>query len=357
MKTKIVRILFFLLLLLLVANTQAENRPRLMGWGLGNKDFEENIKEAAEIGFQTIIVEGDNKNHITQAVEIAQKYGIEIYACVTPRGIPNWKKYFPDQPKPYQVMTPEQDAAFNFLSAGKNRSIIPYQWGGEPVMENEVLIYKIICPSNQAARKLQKEQIDDLLTISNLKGIAFDGYGYQNYHRCHCDDCERGFLEFKKEQLNISLETAEVEYFRDLLVNWINDLAHYVRNCKANVKTTIHIWPVFAPEPLYGNRLDVDFCGQTAAWYTRWPAEKIAEYSRIITADAQQYHKRQQGVGMIGYYDKPELFPIKEATLVDNELRIMLKNGCKEIQVCGAQDVLENEEVAQVFKKHFGKKD
>ncbi len=327
-----------------------------MGWGLDAKDFEKNIEKAAEIGFQAVIL-GGNKERLTQAVEIAQKYGIEIYACVTPDEAPNWKAHFPDHSLPYQVMNSDQNAAFNFLSAGRNRSITPYQWGGEPVMENEVLIYKILCPNNKLAQKLQKEQIDSLLTVPGLKGIAFDKYGYQNYHRCYCDDCERGLQEFKRENPDISPETAEVKYFRDLLVDWINDLANHVRGRKADAKTAIHIWPVFSPEPLYGNLLDVDFCGQTTAWYTRWPTEKIAEYSRAITANSKKYHERQYGVGMIGYYDRPGLFPVKDATLVDNELRIMFENGCKDIQVCGAQDVLKNEKVAQVFKKYFGEKD
>lgn len=223
-------------------------------------------------------------------------------------------------------------------------------------MENEVLLHKVVCPGNEAARQLKKEEIRDLLTIPNLKGIAFDGFGYQNYRRCHCDACERGFQKYKEERPDTAPETAETEYFRDLLVDWVNDLANHVRHCKADAKTSIHIWPVFAPEPLYGNRLDVDYCGQTAAWYTKWPAEKIADYSRKITANARKFHKRQQGVGMIGYYDTPGVFPVKDAALVDNELRLMLENGCKEVQVCGAKDVIENEEVAKVFEKYFGTK-
>ncbi|MEN6304749.1 MAG: hypothetical protein ABFD96_18610, partial [Armatimonadia bacterium] len=118
-------------------------------------------------------------------------------------------------------------------------------------------------------------------------------------------------------------------------------------------KTTIHIWPVFTPEPLYGNRLDVDLCGQTAAWYILWPEEKIAEYSRIIANDAQKYYQRQQGVGMIGYYDLPGKFPVKDAARVDLELKTMIDNGCRSIQVCSSIHVMNNPQIRAVFKKWF----
>ena len=133
----------------------------------------------------------------------------------------------------------------------------------------------------------------------------------------------------------------------------LQPLANYARSKNTNIKTTIHIWPVFAPEPLYGNRLDLDFCGQTAAWYVLWPKEKIAEYARTICLEAKKYHRRQEGVGMIGYYDRPGEFPIKTTARVDMELTTMIENGCSRIQVCGTAHVINNKQVAEVFKKHF----
>ena len=59
------------------------------------------------------------------------------------------------------------------------------------------------------------------------------------------------------------------------------------------------------------------------------------------------------GVGMIGYYNRPGEFPVKNATRVDMELNTMIKNGCTRIQVCGAKDVINNKEIAEVFRKHF----
>ena len=56
---------------------------------------------------------------------------------------------------------------------------------------------------------------------------------------------------------------------------------------------------------------------------------------------------------MMGYYDKPGQFPVKDASRVDIELKTMIENGCSSIQVCGAKDVIENKEISAVFKKYF----
>ena len=56
---------------------------------------------------------------------------------------------------------------------------------------------------------------------------------------------------------------------------------------------------------------------------------------------------------MMGFYDLPHLFPVKDAARVDLELKTMMENGCLDIQVCDARHVIKNNEVSGVFKKYF----
>jgi hypothetical protein len=220
-------------------------------------------------------------------------------------------------------------------------------------MANEVLLNRAVCFTEVECRDLLKTLIDDIVSVPGLEGLGFDGFGYQNYHRCYCERCEALLAEYAGANPGMTAEEAEVTFFRDALVAYINHLADYARSKRPDIRTNIHIWPVFAPEPLYGNRLDVDFCGQTAAWYTLWPEEKIAEYSRIIVEEAQKYHQRQVGVGMIGYYDRPGQFPVKDAERVEMELRTMIDNGCRRIQVCSSIHVIGKQEIADVFRRYF----
>ncbi len=335
---------------------RAQDEPlTLVGWGVASRDLDTFMAQAADVGFDALITGTLDPEFLARAVEAGARHNIKIFTHISPMGHLRsaWNTAYPDQPIPWQVLSEDEQAAANFISAGRNIYLIPYQWGGEPIMTNEVLTTSTVCFSSLEARALLEGMIDTIASVPDLEGLGFDGFGYQNYHRCHCERCQRLFEEFVKARPELSEEEASVDFFRDMLVGYINHLADYARSKRPDIKTTIHIWPVFVPEPLYGNRLDLDHCGQTAAWYTLWPQEKIAEYSRIICEDAKRYHERQTGVGMIGYYDRPGEFPVKDAAQVEMELSTMIENGCRRIQVCSTIHVINNEEIAGVFRRHF----
>ncbi len=326
----------------------------LVGWGIDAKDLDGFMARAADVGFDALITGSQDPEFLARAVEAGAKHNIGVFAYVSPMGhvLRPWAERYPDRPVPLQVMSPDEQAGLNFISAGRNQYIVPYQFGGEPVMTNEVLTSAPICFSSEEARALLESAIDTIASVPGI-GLGFDGFGYRNYHRCYCERCQGLFAQYTAAHPEMPEEEASVTFFRDMLVDYVNHLADRARSRRADIKTTIHIWPVFAPEPLYGNRLDVDYCGQTAAWYTLWPQEKIAAYSQIISGQAQAYHERQQGVGMIGYYDRPGQFPIKDAACVEMELSTMIENGCRRFQVCSSIHVINNAEIAEVFRRSF----
>jgi hypothetical protein len=334
----------------------ADGKPvTLTGWGIDEKNLESFLSKAEAVGFDALISGTTNPEALTLVVAAARARNIRGFSYVSPMGnlATLWKKQYGDRPFPWQVMSEEEEAAYRFIMAGNNRYLIPYQFGGEPVMTNEVLTNRVVCLNNREARELLKPVIDGILSVPGIAGLGFDGFGYQNYQRCYCEQCEKLLAEHLRAHPEMPPKDATVAFFRDSLVDYVNYLADYARSRSATAQTTIHIWPVFAPEPLYGNRLNVDECGQTAAWYTLWPEAKIAQYSRAISGEAKKYHPRQEGVGMIGYYDRPGQFPIKDAAQVDMELKTMIDNGCRSIQVCSSIHVINNEAIAEVFKKYF----
>ncbi len=360
MKSRIMVSLIFLVTLLALSggafgSADISKSIKLVGWGIDEKDPNKFIVDARNVGFDELITWSTDSAFLKKAVGIGKNNNIKISSCITPmEGLASlWAKHYPVCPVPWQIMTEDEEAACKFIMAGRNQYIIPYQFGGEPKMKNEVLCHRIICFNSLEARELFKPLIDDIVSVPGIEGIAFDGFGYQNYRRCYCDHCQQLFTEYCGKHQEMSKDDAEVVFFRDVVVDYVNYLADYARSKKKDIKTSIHIWPVFTPEPLYGNRLDVDFCGQTAAWYTLWPQGKIAEYSKIISREAQKYYPRQHGVGMIGYYDRPGEFPVKDVIRVDIELSTMIENGCRIIQVCGVSDVINNKAVSAVFKKYF----
>lgn len=326
----------------------------LVGWGIDEKNLEDCMSRAEAVGFDALITWNTDPAALVKIVQAAAPHHIKVFSSIAPMGRLGklWTDTYPDRPVPWQVMSEAEQAAHSFISAGQNAYLIPYQWGGEPVMTNEVLTTRIICMSVPEGRELLQQMIDGIVSVPGLEGMAFDGFGYQNYRCCHCERCQAGLTEFRAAHPNMAEDEAQVTFFRDMLVGYINGLADYARSKRPEIKTSIHIWPVFAPEPLYGNRLDLDYCGQTAAWYTLWPEEKIAQYSRVISGEANKYFARQQGVGMMGYYDNRRGFPVKDAACVEMELRTMIENGCRRIQVCSGLDVMKNAEIAAVFSRY-----
>jgi len=165
------------------------------------------------------------------------------------------------------------------------------------------------------------------------------------------------FEAFHRKHRGLSREDALNKFSLDTLVAFNNELADYARSIEPGIEVATHIYPVFLPDPLYGNRLNVDYCGQTAAWYFDpfWNPDRIRKYSRVISADAKRYYTRAEGVALIGIHTKPKRHgPVKTPERIAKELQAILDGGCTKVQVCSMNDVLNDEKIAAVFKRFFG---
>src|SRR5208337_2720697 len=160
-------------------------------------------------------------------------------------------------------------------------------------------------------------------SVEGLRGIAFDFFGYRNYHCCYCPRSMQLFEQYRKRHPELAADKALDAFSLESLVDFNNSLAAYARQVNPNLKIITHVYPVFLPEPLYGNRLDVDECGQTAAWFFEpfWDYEKTRQYSRIIFGEAKAYFPRCEGTALIGIYDQPGKFSVKTPERVAEELQ------------------------------------
>jgi hypothetical protein len=147
----------------------------------------------------------------------------------------------------------------------------------------------------------------------SLGGVAFDVIGYQNYHCCHCPATERLFQAWHKTRAQLPPDKARDEFSLERLVWYYEQLSDYVRSLRPGLKLTAHIYPAFLPEPLYGNRLKLDYSIQTVAWFFEpyWPEVKVRQYARAIRAEEGKYHANARGIPFVGLYvqrpiaDKP----------------------------------------------------
>ena len=342
--------------ILLLGNTALGAQGRfvqLTGWGGGKP--EEIVPQAAEVGFNEIIVGNHDPQYLGQIISLGQKHRIGIYSTIQLGDLKDWKKRSPDVAPPCQEMNVEEIAALERIRADKTKGKSGYQYGGEPVHGLDVLQTSLLCFHNPEVRVFFEEQIRDLLQVPGLRGIAMDFFGYQNYRCCRCPASMKAFEAWHQQHPDLPRDKALDRFSLQTLVDFVNTLARYARSVRSDAKVTCHVYPVFLPEPLYGNRLDVDYCGQTAAWYFEplWSFEKVRDYTRVICGEEKKYFSRPEGVAMIGVYTRPELFPLKSPERLTMELQAILDGGGDRVQVCSLNDVLKDPPTREVFRRMF----
>ena len=119
--------------------------------------------------------------------------------------------------------------------------------------------------------------------------------------------------EYCRRHPDMPRERALQEFSRDTLVETINEISRHARGVRPGIKVTIHVYPTFLPEPVYGWRLDVDTCCETVAWFFEpyWSVDKIADHTRRVTQRPGSPFAGARGVPFFGLYvgrpdsDKP----------------------------------------------------
>lgn len=301
-----------------------------------------------------------------EQVKLAHEYGMKAYAGFGPQGAKSMK------------MSPEEQALQNRLNgrdiplpknatpeekAEKKQKVLEFvkesktQYGGEPLPDapyGDVIQETSRCFVGTNSYEIAKELLRKICAIEELDGVYFDYIGYPNFKGCYCDDCEALYHEGLAAQNLTDLPEHRTNFYREQLVRYNNTMVDFIKSLRPDFKVMTHVYPVFLAEPLYGNRLKTDFCGQTAAWYFLWPREKIVEYSKIITAEQNRYFPEVKGVPFLGFYNvgPTSAFPVKTAERVEMELQAMLEGGADSVMICSLNSVLDNPEVSAVFKKY-----
>lgn len=333
---------------------------RLFVWG--SITNEATARAAKEIGVTDISVNPRKP----EQVALAHKYGFNTYAGFGPNG---------DHP---QKMTPEETALQDRLN-GRDiliptnatraekmalqekrhefRNQSKTSWGGEPspdAVQGDVLMQSIMCFAGDSAYEKSRAVLKSLCETGGIDGISFDYIGYANFKGCYCDTCLELYRRYLADNDVPDNENSKNAFYLKQLVDYCNAMTDYIKSLRPDFKIMAHLYPVFLPEPLYGNRLKVDYCGQTAAWYILWPPDKIRAYSKIIAGEQNRYFPNVRGVPFIGYYDSSKLpqFPYKSAERVELELNAILDGGADSLMLCSGNDVLANPEIAAIFRKY-----
>ena len=327
------------------------------GWA-SMAQAEETIACARELGFNALVFRG-SAERMQRWTALTKAAGIESYYWLSPIV----GKHDDDLASLAQVMSPEDETALQNLRIDKDPKKGGYQFGGEPLPhrrdpaspDHDVLLsVRLLCfhrPETVAWCRKQISQM--LLACPALTGVGLDFFGYQNYRGCFCSHSRALFDDYCRRHPHVPPDKAWEEFSRDTLVATINDLSRYARSVRPGVKVTIHVYPTFLPEPVYGWRLDVDTCCETVAWFFEpyWSEEKVANRTLQVTRRKGRAFARSRGVPFFGLYvgrpeaDKPPERLAKELAIIRQHA------GLSSLSVCSFNEFVKHEHMRQVMKK------
>ena len=282
-------------------------------------DLTEVADQAKALGFNVIMMAPPPKLMGFMREQCHQR-GLKLYlSTVFAGGDKSWQ----------QVMTP----------AEHDRAKLPpppgYMSGGEPVLPGEVFNTPLPCYARPEVHDYFCKKV-----IANAQqpvdGLAFDYTGYQNYQRCYCSACAG------KDPLQV-------------LVDFTNDMASAARQANPNRELTVHIYPWFASEPYWGHRTDVDYVGQTVAWFFKphWPLTQVHERIKQVVRDQHTIYPQHCAAPFVGFdATKPQNY--RSGKRVAQELRLIKDSGAQALQVAELGYLLRKPLVAEAVARELG---
>lgn len=330
----------------------SDEKPKKLRWKLiwvgtsmpqeTDAQIEDAVIKAKSLGFNAIAW-GTNKWKIF--IYACRKHGIESYGTVIPYGI-----------APQEVQGEESE-----LPDGREKKT-GYQFGGEPIdgKNSEICPENFSCYCQPIVLEKTKEKIQAAVR-RGYTGIAFDCIGYRNLHGCYCDLCNKLLKNFISP--GMSRFEAENRFNEQSLIQFYEKMNFYAKNyaksLSRSIKTTCHIYPVFLPNILYGNRCPVDYCGQTVSWIFKphWSYKKVEQYARYIVENEGIFYPESIGAPFIGFWGKGEYaHDAKTTERVRKEIQIVKKAGARAIQFATLGHILAFPEVAKVISEELSEK-
>lgn len=338
-----------------VAKPESPKITRVFCWGIPRTEAE--AAKYAAAGATDIRVTNQKQ------LEWVQKYGMTAYCG----------SFIPAGPHP-QVLSPDEEIYHNYINGldlGKNipaaerKRIIEnrriekkHRYGGDMVTDLDTVNVKTIaCFGCDEDLKHTKLKIDRILAKApaGVKGIFIDYLGYLNHRGCYCTDCVLRCLHFLRENKLADTPENRALFYRKILVDYYNAVVDHVKSRRPEFKVVAHIYPEFKPDPLYGNRTKVDFCGQTVSWYFQWQPEVIRHSTSVVINEAQKYFPQAQGIPFIGINTNAKSsLGYKTPEDVAKDIECVIAAGADTLMVCSGSAMI-TPGYFEVFKRYCGR--
>lgn len=208
-----------------------------------------------------------------------------------------------------------------------------------------------LCP-DRGLSDVERAVTEEVVRNYDVDGVAIDFLGYRNYAACYCEHSSAARRKFAAEHPSLSPGEVLRRFSEDSLVHFSQQVCDTVRTVKPKLGIACHVYPDFDPNPLYANRLHVDYCGQTIAWFftPHWSYETIREKHRAFVEADGRGLERNRHVPFIGCRGGELL---KSAQRLRTEIRIAGSEGCDRIMFAFNFTLEEHPELVQVLSEEL----
>jgi len=278
-----------------------------------NVDFdmlEETIKEAKKVNLQ---VYGWYLNLCGRGVESLVKEHPEYYQVVKP-----WEEV--------QVGTPRTDPDRGNIHRGP--------W---------------LC-LDRGLTEYERTLLEEIVRGYDIDGLYIDYIGYRNYYACFCDYSNRKRTEFAKAHPELTEKEVMREFSEQAILRYTRQFREVMTSIKPHLKIASHIYPDFDLNLEYGNKMPIEYRGQSLGWwYTPyWSYEKTRDMCRYYKKTEGRYVKYNEVTALFGIGQGP-----KSPERIRKELRVISASGIKNITVMYYQTLLDRPELIKVMTEEL----
>lgn len=296
------------------------------------EDVERMLGLAQRMGFNQI--GADPRPDIIQAVH-ARKMGFYAW-WVNLRSL-QMKTLVKEHPEMLQHITPEEQLLIGKPRLNPDRENIH---GGD-----------WLCP-DRGLTDAEWQGMQEVLRTNAVEGLTLDYIGYRNYHACYCEESNARRNAYAKQHPELTRDQVEWKFSEESLTAYTRQIRERVLALNPSLKLAIHIYPDFDPNPCYANRLPVDYCGQTVAWFYQpfWSYAREHEVNGRYAEDQGKFHQFYAFVPFVGAYAKGNA---KSPDRLRTEIRIAGSAQTGKIMIAFYETFLAQPELVDVVAEEL----
>ncbi len=290
------------------------------------------VEQAKTMGFNVIIARPNSK-----LLSAAHEQGLQFYAWVSClRGLAP-SDFYSEHANYLQRIT--MDEEFQMRSDRDNPQRDNIQTG------------PWLCP-DFGLLEVERTALEKLLRADPLDGLLLDNVGYRNYYACFCEYSEIMRAAYAKRHPTASRGRVLQDFSEQALVRYVEQVSEVLKRIKPSLKLAIHINPDFDLNPLFGNKLAVDYCAETiaAGMPPFWSYDKIAARSKLFLAAQGIYQQNNHFVPFIAVLAGLDQ---KSPQRLQREIRLAAAAGTGNIMIAFYEALAENSDLAAVVAQEL----